>query len=184
MLAVGLLVFGACGSRSELRGARATADTTVGGSGGQNNSSGPGTTQAASAFSTVAGISVVTGPTSAAITTGVVPSTSSGVTTGIGGAPPCTLPGNIGGYGGIGGYGNVGGYGGEGAAPNDIEMCPIPFCNGWVPEDSNCAGIEGAYFEYSDQDSGGGSYIGSNTEPNRQCVSGHVNRVIDGRYDV
>ena len=179
VVVAGLVAVSACGSRSQLKGTNGTDDDgTVAGSGGQGNSGGIVTAQAAS---TVAGVSVVTGPSSAAITTGSIPNTTfgvtstTGVTTGVGGAPPCLEPFEP---------PNLGGYGGEGGAPSDVEMCPIPFCNGWAHKDANCAEIQGSFFFYDDQYSGGSSYITSNTDNQRVCVLGQVNEVIDGQYGV
>lgn len=172
----GLITVAACGSRNSLPGGVAAGDdSTAGvGSGGHNNNAGIVTAQAVSAVSTGSAVSVgvsVTGSGGVGVTTGSIPSTTTtGVTTGTGGAPPCLGPGN------------VAGQGGEGGASSDTEMCPMPFCYGWVHKDANCAAIQGSFFFYSDQESGGSSYILSSLQNNLVCVAGEVGRVLDGQY--
>lgn len=182
---VSLVALGACGSRSQLKGDQAAEeDSTIAGSGGQNssNSTGSGTPQGFSATSTPSAASIVTGFSTSAITTGSIPNTTFGSTTGAGAAPTCPETGTDGGIGGIGG--NAGG-GGEGGAPSDEQLCPVPFCSGWVHKDANCAEIQGSFFAYDDRESGGSSYIYTSlVENHRICALGEVNQVINGQYGV
>lgn len=187
-LALGLALSGACGARNQLPGSLAIDDdtTTVNGFGGQNNS-GPANSFVSGNVTTVSTNSVATGFSGSAVsTTANMPFTAvSGVTgpgmsTGVGAAPSCPPDNN----GGGGGMDNVAGMAGEGGASSEPTQCPLPYCNGWVNENGNCASIQGEFFTYSDQMSGGSSTITASSETDRFCVSGQINKVLDGQYDV
>ncbi|HEY6724691.1 MAG TPA: hypothetical protein VI197_11700 [Polyangiaceae bacterium] len=188
---VGFVVIGACGSRNALPGSLVVDDDTNANTNSINTgpasavaTSGgpPGVTHTGSQAVTVAGPvttggSFVAGPTSGftGVTTGMIPATTTdGGSIGVGGSPSC-YPDSIG-----------GGQGGEGGAPSELEQCPIPYCDGWAPRDANCADIQGSFYLFHDQESGGGStiYAAPGTGGNQICVDGHVNQVFDSRYDV
>lgn len=191
----GLVVMGACGSRNALPGGvvvdDGTNNTTQLGSAAQATSGGPaaGTVSGQAVTVTVGaavttGGSFVAGPTSGGVTgvtgmatgvtTGMVPGTSTDGSIGVGGSPSCTPPDNF------------GGAGGEGGAPSELEWCSLQYCDGWAPADANCANIQGAFYLFSDQESGGVStiYAEAGEHRNQICVQGYVNQVVDSRYDV
>lgn len=182
----GFVVIGACGSRNALPSGLVVDDdtsTTVIGSSGPNTTGGPsGVTQAVSgqAVTVTVGAAVTTGGSfvgglTSGVTTGMIPATATdGGSIGVGGSPSCYPPDNF------------GGQGGEGGAPSEIEQCPIPYCDGWAPGDANCANIQGAFYLFNDQESGGSStiYAAPGTGGNQICVGGYVNQLLDSRYDV
>ena len=186
---LGLVAIAACGARNTLPGTLAIEDdTTTTGSVGPNGSGGPSSSAAngnavvsaanASAVSgvggaPVTGVSAVNGISSGGVTTGFIPPGAGG--TGVGAAPACPDDGNT---------GEFAGAAGEGGAPSEPEECLLRQCNGWVHQDGNCAGIQGSFFTYSDQENGGSSYIVASTQTDQICVLGYVNQVFDGQYDV
>jgi len=187
--ALGLALSGACGARNQLPGGLAIDDDTS--SGGGQNSSGPNTTStvvsvsnistaaANSSFVSGIGVSSVSG-VSGVSTTGITPASGfSGIATGVGAAPSCPTDST-----GGGGMDSAAGAGGEAGVPNEPTQCPLPYCNGWVNEDGNCANIQGTFFTYSDQLNGGSSTISASSSTDRFCVSGQVNQVLNGQYDV
>jgi len=189
-LALGFVLSGACGARNTLPGGLAIDDDTSGsGGGGQNAIGGPASAVVTGGFSTVAtgaaNSSFASGFGGSGVsTTGITPSTGfSGVTSGVGAAPSCPTDSTSGG-GGMDSAAGAAGAAGEGGVPSEPTECPIPYCSGWVNKDGNCANIQGTFFTYSDQMNGGSSTITATSETDRFCVSGQVNRVVDGQYDV
>lgn len=193
VVAAGLVVVGACGSRNALPGGLVVDDDTTNagfGSGGPGTTGGPsGVTHTAvgqaagqvsgQAVTVTVGAAVTTGgsfvggPTSG-LTTGVIPTTSTGGgSIGVGGSPSCYPD-------------SAGGQGGEAGAPSEVEQCPIPYCDGWAPADANCANIQGSFYLFHDQESGGSStiYAAPGTGGNQICVAGYVNQVLGSQYDV